>query len=257
MKRIASNALATGLIVALTLLLAACGSDPDGKEGASTKKTYGLPSGVLKTLTSVNTSLSALEAQAGVAVTVACVGQPGDVLIPEPAFDVTPSEGVKIDKNQLIIERAGTYAVACTIHDGATKDDTPETLKIGPASAVKTLAKVAPSKVASGAKATVTCSAEDAFGNAIDAATAKWDITSGDEDVAAIDGTSAEGKKVGKADLHCRLTDAKDAVSTPGSLEVTVGGAAKSVATVDPTDFVAGGSATVTCKVTDAAGNVI
>ena len=253
MKRVASLA----LVVGLALIVTACGSDPSGKKADSAKQTYGLPSSVLATLTSVNTSLSALETTAGVAVTVACVGQPGDVLIPEPAFDVTPSEGSKSDGNKLTVERAGTVQVTCTIHDGKVKDDTPETLKIKPATAVTTLAVVAPTKIASGAKATVTCSAKDAFGNSVDATTTAWTVTSADEDVAAIDGMSAEGKKVGKAALDCRLDGAKDAVSTPASVEVTVGGAAKSIATVDPVEFVAGGSAKVTCAVTDAAGNPI
>ncbi len=254
----ASRALTAFALVAL----AACGSDPNGSEGGSSKKTYGLPSGVLKTLTSVNTSLSSKEVVAGVAVTVACVGQPGDVVIPEPAFDVTladgaAAEGVKVDGASLTIERAGDYVVTCTIHDGEVRDDSGEPLKVTPSAAVKTSAKVDPSKIASGAKATITCAGEDAFGNAIGADGGTWSASISPSDVGDIDGMTVTGNKVGKGDITCRLDEAKDAKATGASLEVIVGSPAKTVATVDPEEFVAGGSAKVTCAVTDAAGNPI
>ncbi|MCO4761068.1 MAG: hypothetical protein KC502_06155 [Myxococcales bacterium] len=251
MKRFAT----VTLLSMFALLFTACGGDTEGGNGAGSKKTYGLPSGVLKTLTSVNTSLSASEAVAGTTITVACVGQPGDVAIPEPVFEITPAEGTKIDGKTLIAERAGSYMVACTIHDGKVKDDSPAPLTITPATAVKTTATAEPTKIASGAKSTITCSGEDAFGNAV--TSDKWSITSSDDDIASMDGSNAEGGKVGTAKLDCRLDTAKDAVSTPASLEVIVGSPAKSVATLDPDTFVAGGSSKVTCTVTDAAGNAI
>ena len=81
------------LIAATALIAAGCGSDTEGKNGGSAAKTYCLPSGVLKTLTSVNTSLSQTEILAGESVSVGCVGDPGSVPIPTPEFDVGTATG--------------------------------------------------------------------------------------------------------------------------------------------------------------------
>lgn len=248
---------ALSLLLGLTTIVG-CGSDPEGKNGASASKTYGLPAGVLKTLESVNTSTDKAEILAGEQVQVACVGDPGTVQIPEPEFDVAPAEGWTREGARLTFTKSGSYAIACTLHDGKVKDDSPATVVVKPAKAVKVTATVEPTKIGAGAKATASCRGEDSFGNVIDDATEGWTVTVSPEAMGQIEGKSITGAKAGKGDVVCTLSGADGAASTAASLEVIPGAAAKTKATVDPSTIVAGDAgATVTCAVEDAFGNAV
>ena len=247
------------LIAATALIAAGCGSDTEGKNGGSAAKTYCLPSGVLKTLTSVNTSLSQTEILAGESVSVGCVGDPGSVPIPTPEFDVGTATGWTRDGAKLTVTAVGTYAIACTLHDGKVKDESPAQLVVKAATAVKVSATVEPTKIGAGAQATVSCHGEDSFGNPIAAEAEGWSVNLDPSATGSVTGMTIEGKKAGKADVSCRLASATDAASTPASLEVIPGAAAKTKATLNPTTIVAGDSkgAEVGCSVEDAFGNAV
>ena len=259
-SRAASVAATAGwLFASFALVAAGCGSDTEGNNAGSATKTYGLPSGVLKTLTSVNTSLSKSEILAGESVQVGCVGDPGSVPIPSPEFEVGTAAGWTRDGAVLTVTAVGTYAIACTLHDGKVKDDSPAQLVVKAAKAVKVSATVEPTKIGAGAKATVSCHGEDKFGNPIAAEAEGWSVKVEPSTAGKVSGMVIEGEKAGKADVSCRLESAPDAPSTPASLEIIPGAPGKTKATVNPTSIVAGDSkgAEVGCSVEDAHGNAI
>ncbi|MEY3012113.1 MAG: hypothetical protein RIT45_848, partial [Pseudomonadota bacterium] len=240
------------------VLVAGCSDDPASNNGANAAKTYGLPAGVLKTLETVNTSLDKSEILAGEQVQVACVGDPGSVQIPEPEFDVLPADGWTREGSRLTFTKAGSFSIACKLHDGKVVDDTPATLKVAPAAAVKVTATVEPTKIGAGAKATASCRGEDTFGNVIDDATEGWTVAVTPSDLGDVDGKAVEGRKVGKGEVKCTLASATGAAQTAASLEVVAGAPAKTIATVDPSTIVAGDAgAAVTCAVEDAFGNAV
>lgn len=250
---------AAWIVSALALIAAGCGSETEGKNGGSAAKTYGLPSGVLKTLTSVNTSLSKTEIAAGESVSVGCVGDPGSVPIPAPEFEVGTATGWTRDGATLTVTAVGTYAIACTLHDGKVKDESPAQLVVKAAKAVKVDAKVEPTKIGAGAQATVSCHGEDNFGNPIAAEAEGWSVKIEPSAAGKVSGMTIEGQKAGKADVSCRLESAPDAASTSAALEIIPGAAAKTKATLNPTTIVAGDSkgAEVSCAVEDAFGNAV
>jgi hypothetical protein len=254
-----SRATALGALLAFsTVFSTACGSDPADKNSGSAPKTYGLPSGVLETLESVNTSLDHDAITAGTAVIVACVGDPGAVVIPQPEFDIEPAEGWVRDGASVTFNRSGSFSIACTLHDGKVKDPTPATLTVNPGAAAKVSASVEPAKISAGAKATVTCGGEDALGNPLAADHEGWTVTIAPEATGDVDGKSIVGRKAGKGEVSCVMAGAEGVPNTPATLEVIPGSPAKTIATVDPSTIVAGDAGTkVSCVIEDAYGNAL
>lgn len=249
----------SAILVAFATLsaLSACGGDPEGTQTGTTHD-YGLPNDQLITLQAVDTSLSADKTVAGVLVKVACVGTPGDVVIPNPTFEVAPAEATSIEGDSLVIDKAGAYTVACTIGLSSVRDESPANLLVVPAAAMKITAAVAPAKVAGGEKATITCTGEDAFGNDVAKGDGEWDAAVDPSDLGDIDALGITGKKAGKGTVNCEFSHtAEGATHTAADFEVVAGKPHRTIATVEPAKFTAGGGAKVTCTVEDVAGNKI
>ena len=243
------------VIVAVSSALAACGSDPEGTQ-TGTVHDYGLPNEQLIALQAVNTSLSADKTVAGIQVQVACVGTPGDVVIPNPTFEVVPAKATSMEGGNLVIDKAGAYTVACTISLSNVRDESPANLLVVPAAAMKITAAVAPAKISGGVSAAVTCTGEDAFGNDVAQGDGEWSATVDPSDLGEVDGLNVKGKKAGKGTVNCEFSDTAEGATHSGAdLEVIPGKPHKTTATVDPAKFTAGGSAKVTCTVEDVAGN--
>lgn len=244
-------------LVAFATSLGACGSDADSANAKAAPKTYGLPGGVLATLNGVTTSLAPATVRAGEQVTVSCFGQPGDVEIPEPGFEVEGAEGVKKDGAKLSIEKTGIYKVRCTLHDGNTRDDVGAELQVTPADAVETNTALDPAKIAAGDEAKVACSGKDKFDNPIGPNDGEWTINVAPEALAEAKDAAVSGRKAGKGKVTCMLKDTAATTINGADLEVVPGKAAKTIATVKPAKILAGESAEVVCSVEDAYGNAL
>ncbi len=245
------------LILLGTLLALGCGNSPAGTNTGNTHD-YGLPSSNLIALQSVETALSAEKTPAGVAVQVSCVGTPGDVVIPNPTFEVKPEQLATLEGGSMTIEKTGAYTVACTIKTNNVIDDTPAHLLVVPAEAVAITTTVEPAKIGAGDKATITCGGTDAFGNDVSAGEGDWSAEVEPSELGTIDALEITGAKAGKGKVTCNFSNADPEATREGAdLEVIPGKPHKTVATVDPAEFVAGGSAKVTCTVEDVAGNVL
>lgn len=245
-------------LVGLISLLGACSSgDGKGNNSASAMDRYGLSDEQLTSITAIDTALTPPTIAAGSKAQVSCLGQPGNIVIPKPAFAVVPDEAVTIDGAQVIAEKVGSYEIACTLEKstGDLADPTPAELQVIAGPAVETTAVVQPASIASGATAQVTCTGKDAFGNEIPATDDRWSVAVSPAETADIEGLTLTGKIAGTADVLCKHEGADDATANAAQLEVTAGAPTKTVATVEPSTSTAGDTAKVTCKATDDAGN--
>jgi hypothetical protein len=220
----------------------------------------GLKPGQLNGLKSVETILSAEKVAAGTPVTVQCIAQPGDLVIPNPTFHVSPDKGTDTALGTLTAKVAGSYNVACFLPNAAnTTDPSPSQLLVTAGLATTVTAAVDPAQIASGAVAKVTCVGKDQYGN--DAATgegASWTVSLDKPEVADVTALNLTGKKVGQAAVKCALAGSPDAQSTAATLTVIAGKPTVTVATVTPATFEAGaGQSAVACSATDAAGNAV
>jgi plastocyanin len=248
-------------VFAVTLVtafsLTGCGSSKTGDNAGTAPRTYGLPGGVLATLDAVTTSLAPSKVRAGETITVSCFGQPGDVAIPHPEYNIEGAEGAKKAGVKLVIEKTGLYKVHCTLHDGNTADATGAEVQVVPADAVVTNTALNPAKIAAGEQSKVTCSGKDKFNNAIGPADGTWGFEIKPSDLAAAKDAAVEGRLAGKGTVTCNLKDTTAAEVNGAALEVVPGKAAKTIATVKPAEIKAGDSAEVTCVVEDAHGNAL
>ncbi|MFZ4578206.1 MAG: hypothetical protein ACOYOB_07375 [Myxococcota bacterium] len=244
------------LTCALALLLAACSGSNEGSEPVDAGLAIGLKPGQLSQLKSVETTLSSLKVGAGTDVTVTCIGQPGDIAIPMPAFQITPKEGAPFAGAVITPTTVGAYAVACKA--GTAVDATPELLTVTPGPAATIETAVAPTQIAAGEKAVTTCTGKDKYGNAIASSDADWKVTIAPETSGKVEGMSVEGQKAGTVSVSCARADAAKAAVTAASLQIVAGPAFQTVATVTPPSFVVGaGSSDVSCATEDAFGNAV
>lgn len=252
-----SAAMRSLVLLTLAVGLGACGSDSSSNDGAAAPKTYGLPAGKLAELNGVTTSLAPAKVRAGELVTVKCFGQPGDVEIPAPEYTITPAEGTKKAGASLTAAKTGQYQVACTLHDGRTVDTNPAILVVVPGDAVSIKTVVEPASIASGDKAKVTCSGVDTFGNAFAGADVVWQIAVAPADLGDVADAEVTGRVAGKGKVTCGLENSTASDVQSADLEVKPGKAAKTTTKLDPDTVKAGEGSTVTCGVTDAAGNAL
>ncbi len=253
-RRMAYLAYATVLLVPLAPL--GCSDDPGagtngGNAGAAV---YGLPADVLAQIQSIDTALDASEVVAGTEVAVSCTGQPGNVIIPKPTFQVTPTTGIVLGDKSFRPDASGQFAVACTLNAGKMIDPTPAVLVVtaGPIKTIETALN--PGQISAGAKSQVTCTAKDAFANEV--AGQDWTVTVTDPEIAVLDAAlQLEGHKAGKTLITCSLADVADAKSPGAELTVVAGKATELVAHVEPETIDAGASAKVSCTLEDGFGN--
>lgn len=206
----------------------------------------------------VETALSVGAAAPGQPVTASCTVThfKDGVVDVGTVVSVSPAVGVRVEGHTLYGEAMGIYHVACALAKDPTKaDTTPETLVISPGGAVSVDTAVAPSPVAAGAPAVVTCVARNPAGEVVTAETAvELSPTVG----VTIEGHSVSSTLVGEYDVTCKLA-ANDAVrdATPAALLVVPAAPAKVTASIDGDTFPAGSLVDVSCLVEDAYGNAI
>jgi hypothetical protein len=246
-------------IAALSAFAAACSDSTTGATADDAGIALGLQPGQLASLESVDTQLSASNVSAGTAVTVLCIGQPGEVKIPQPTYNVNPKTGVTTDKANLTATLSGAYQVQCTLpgHDLNPKDKS-ATLHVtaGPAATLTTT--INPQTIHAGDIASAACSGKDQYGNDVGKDGTVWTLTIDPPNSGTIADLTVTGLLAGTQTVKCGLDSSPDAASPGATLTITAGPAFKTTATVTPPTFEAGnGSAQVTCAATDSYGNTV
>ena len=245
---------------ALSVMAVACSDSASGSSSSDDLGlALGLQPGQLGSLESVDTQLSQNDVTAGTAVTVQCIGQPGEVKIPLPTYTVSPKNGVTTDKANLTATLVGSYQVACTLpgHDTNPKDKF-ATLHVtaGPAAALTTT--INPTTIHAGDVASAACSGKDQYGNDVGKDGITWTLSVDPPNAGTITDLSITGWIAGTVTVKCGLATSPDATSAGAPLVITAGAATKTTATVTPSTFEAGnGSAQVTCAAVDAFGNTV
>ncbi len=206
----------------------------------------------------VDTALSAEVVAPGVQVLVTCTvaDETGAAQDRDTIVTATPSSGIRIEGHEIVADTTGTYAIACALAEApSVVDDTPAELKVTPGGAVAVDTTVDPTQVAAGEKATVTCSAVGADGEAVDAATV---VRVEPADGVDVEDHSVLGKLAGTYAVTCALADVPEvADDSPASLDVVPGPVARVDAHVSDSDVPAGTVVTVTCTAYDAYGNPV
>ena len=247
------------LSLGLCLAVAACSDANSGKTTSAVdpSKALGLKPGQLNSFKFIETTLSADTTIAGQAVTVTCTAQPGNVVIPIPTYTVLPSSGVQVSGGSLTPTKTGSYQVACTLTAVKVIDPSPASLIVNPGPATSITTSVSPASIPAGDLSTITCTGKDSYGNDVGkTTTGTWSASISPAETAEITDLQAAGRKVGKGEVRCALSDSPDAQVTAATLEVTAGKADKTIALVSPSAIEAGaGSADVGCSAQDAYGN--
>ncbi len=247
-------------IAALAVLTSACGDAHTAGTGSDDLGIgLGLQPGQLASLESVDTQLNETKVTAGTTVTVTCIGQPGEVKIPLPTYNVTPNKGVTTDKANLTATLTGTYQVQCTLPDRQTnpKDKSAIlTVSAGPATALTTT--INPGTIHAGDVASAACSGKDQYGNDVGKDGIAWTLSIDPPSAGTITDLTVTGWIAGNATVKCGLDSSPDATSDGAPLVITAGAAYKTTATVTPPTFEAGaGSTKVTCAAVDKWGNTV
>ena len=204
------------------------------------------------TLVSTEAVLSKAEADAGTEVQVTCMAKWSDGKtspLADSAIEVRPSESVTIEAPRLVIDTAGTYAVTCPATGAEAK---PSTLVIRAGDAARLIATITPSTLPVGERATVTCMAQDAFGNARSgdlAAIASTSISG-----APVQGMQVQGLVPGAYGVRCIVGRL---VSADAALTVIAGAPVRLIASLDRYEVRAGERVTVTCQAEDVGSNLV
>lgn len=225
--------LAAGLV---TVALAGC-SDGGTKGAGPGEATPGGgvdEPGAVGATASVETAVSSNAIAAGTVVTVTCstldaAGNATD----ESGFDLdlSSSDGMEIEGLALTPTLAGSFTVACRLGDLA--DGSPETVSVVPGPVAKTTASVSPESIVAGGSAEVTCSAEDAFGNAV--ADAAFQVTAAPEGPTAT-GTTITSTVAGSFVIGCAVKEEGATVET-AAWTVTPGAAVTFALALDPEEI--------------------
>ncbi len=242
-------------LLPLLLLLAACGSSGTGEGAEDVVPGTDVLGDASPDSVVVETVLSKNTVTAGESFEVTCKVSLNMKLLTLPVEVVLQGDGepLVVAAGPATLEKAGEYDVACrTQGEPVMQDPSPSHLKVTVGKPVKVVADVEPSEVNTGNQASVTCTAFDAFGNSGEI---KPGIESEPADGVEIDGQEITGNKPGTYAITCKTE--KGVESVADTLVVIVGVPFRFVAKVDPASVEAGGSATVSCDVTDAKGNPV
>lgn len=256
-----SSRVKSSVLLGFLVALATACSDPHAADTAvDPGLAIGLQPGQLASLESVDTQLSASKVAAGTAVTVTCIGQPGEVKITHPTFTSTPDKDVTLASPQLTATKTGIYTVQCTL-PGRTPNakDKSAQLAVTAGLAATIVTTITPASIAAGDVASATCAAKDAFGNDTGKnADAVWSISINPPDSGVVTDMSVTGHTAGATAVSCALDGSPDAVVTPATLTITPGAAVTTSAAIAPDTFEAGaGNSVVTCAAKDAFGNAV
>ncbi len=252
-------ALATLTLATLGVLTTGCGDSQANATPEDLGLTVGLQPGQLASIESVDTQLSEGHVIAGTVVTVQCIGQPGEVKIPQPTYTVTPTKGVTIDKANLTGTLVGSYQVQCTLPErAANPKDKSAILSVSAGPAATLTTTINPQTIHAGDVASAACSGKDAYGNDVGKDGIAWSLALDPPNAGTITDLSVTGWLAGTVTVKCALESSPDAVSDGAPLVITAGAAYKTTATVTPATFEAGaGSTQVTCAAVDQWGNTV
>jgi len=237
------------------LTVAACGSSgtsqvPDDAVNVNEILGDASPDSVV-----VETVLSKSTVAAGELFEITCKVSLNMKLLALPVEVVIQGDGepLVVAAGPATVEKSGEYDVSCRTQDEPVmQDDSPSKLKVTAGQPVKVVAKTDPSVVNSGNTSTVTCTAFDAYGNSMEI---KPGVEVDPSDGVEVDGQKVTGTKPGTYSVTCKVD--KGVESVAATLEVKVGVPTRFSAKVEPPSVEAGGSATVSCDITDASGNAV
>ena len=245
-------------IALIMVLFASCGSGgtadgPGGDDAVSPADNSGIdlnidvPGGII-----VETLVSENEIVAGETIEIACKvtdgeGNPLEMDAEIMIVSEHPDELVSPGPHTFALP--GIYTVGCQVAKGAIKDETPEEVIVALGDVAGVTALLDPATIEAGQTATVTCMGSDAAGNEmpVDAEVSAEPVKG-----VTIEGQIVTGELAGEYAISCVVGGAD---STPATLTVVPGPAAKYVASVDPDTMGVGESSQVGCEVQDQFGN--
>lgn len=205
---------------------------------------YGFDPGAVQLIVRVQDDAPAIPAD-----TSEEVGGP-DAVEPPPDGppDPTLPDGVTRDGMTLRFTKADRYLVACYAPAEDMLDDTPARVVVSPGNAVDIETAVEPAELKAGGRITLTCTAVDAFGNAITYNLVPSIVPSTG---VAVSGLSAQLTVVGTYQVACAVKDTAIVDQTPETVVVTPNLPKKIVTRLDPAEIEAGEETTVTCAALD------
>jgi len=239
------------LLSILGLVLASCGGGSSAQDPAL--DTVGGEDGTGGI--AVETLLDRDTMPAGEAVEVTCEVTAGGVPFDMATQVVITGTGDpwNVDPGPLTLETIGEYELTCITVEGGLEDDSAAALTVTLGPVVKVITEVAPELVVAGESAEGYCTLLDAFDN--EEVVEEPDITAEPATGITIDAGAISTEAPGEYVLSCVAE--KGVVVEAATLVVDAGSPAKFVASLDPDTIEAGGDATVSCEVLDAAGNTL
>lgn len=160
----------------------------------------------------VETIVSASEVAIGDEVTVECrVAGEGSIGL-TTTFNVIGGDTYTKDGDKVVFTAAGDYQVQCAIVDKLVVDETPEDVTVVVGAVAKITTTLADDQIVAGSSTTVTCLAEDKYGN--DISIEMVVVVPEDLNVA---GTTVSGTKAGMYEVVCQPVEALEDVTLDGA----------------------------------------
>lgn len=248
----------------LSVLLSACGSDPNTVGGSAASGGGGSSGGGTVTGGGAGhvprTTLGAASTPAGEKVVVTCTwsdtGKPialAAIAVPAEA-KATPVDlsGGRFD---LSAEVAGSWTVTCSDVGQSAVDPKPPTWTVTGGAAVSTIASLSTDTIEAGDTADVVCRRVDAFGNAVEGGT--FTVSAAPAGVVAVDALQLTGSKIGAADVICLAEGLDQTKAKSAKITVAAGVVTRVVAKGPSAATVVGDVASIVCEAQDAGGNVV
>lgn len=211
------------------------------------------------TVVSIQTFASPNEAQAGYPVSIACAPVDADGNLIEGVavgFEVVnPPYPVHLGADTVTFDIVGTYAVRCFTKDEKVVDDSPDEVVVIAGDGVQVDTALDVHEVIAGEKVTVTCTVHDQFGNLNEWQTV--DVVSTPSGGWIHSGLVLKMITADTYAMACRVPATAVVDKTPETLVVLPALPRKVVTLLDPETIDAGKKSKLTCKVTDAFGNVV
>ena len=160
----------------------------------------------------VETYVSANEVAVGDEVTVDCRAAGEGSTGVTTTFNVLGGDTYTVDGDKVVFTAAGDYQIECAIVGKSIVDETPEDITVTEGIVTKITTTLADGEIVAGQSTTVTCVAEDKYGNVLDVET----VVVVPEDL-TVAGTTVSGTKAGVYEVVCQPKDALEGVTLDGA----------------------------------------
>ena len=178
----------------------------------------------------------------------AATGTDSPYITPDEVPDLTLPAGVTREGMTLRFTRTDVFTVACFAPDTLMLDKSPARVVVRPASAASVETAVDPTDIKAGDTVTVTCTGVDIYGNSLESSMVPGVTPPAG---AKVLGMSIQFTKTGDYDVACVVKDTAIADPTPVKVTVNPNLPKRIITVVVPDTFVAGGSASLTCRAVD------